>query len=491
MTKRITFTLGCLMLAVACLSVAQAQTTNSMSDKTYKIAIISDIHLLAPSLFDDGYAAKQMAKNDMKLALESDIIMERIADCLIHDKIDLLIITGDLTHNGTRASHERLAEHLRRLRQCGVKTLVIPGNHDVSNPNARAYLGNESMVSPTITREEFAQLYAASGYGDTACRDPHSLSYVNEPLPGLVVIGMDSNLDEQNRLKMRGDTVDTYHNGGLVKPETLQWVRKQALTAKAEGKHIVALMHHHLLEHIDGEARFLPNYIVSNHNEVLQTLTECDIHVVFTGHLHITDAVALGSITDIATGSASMYPLPLRLAEWKQGCDSLRIDTHFADFELDEQILAKGKQQVTANTTTLAHIIAGRMWARLADKMTQLKQMLVMQGEDTQRFPSSTHQATELMMKHMREPLTQSLLTVTHGGEDPNQADAVIKAIKQGVTGMVAEVMPNQAINMGPFLIENLLPRVEPMLRSALEDKNRVGTAQESSTPDLRLSVKL
>lgn len=114
-----------------------------------------------------------------------------------------------------------------------------------------------------------------------------------------------------------------------------------------------------------------------------------------------------------------------------------------------------------------------------------------MQGADTTALPTTAQQATALMIRHMQEPLTQSLLIVTRGGEDPQQAPAIIDAVKQGIMGMVQEVMPSQAQFMGPFLIENLWPHVEPMVRSALEDLNQVGTPTESSTPDHVLQLKL
>ena len=149
-----------------------------MSRNDYRIMVISDIHLLAPELYDDGAAAQRMAAGDMKLSLKSDTIMQHIVDRAIADKPDLLLITGDLTLNGARASHERLVGHLARLQQNGVPTLVIPGNHDISCPNARRYVGSKATQVPTITRDEFAQLYAHHGYGNESLRDPASLSYV-------------------------------------------------------------------------------------------------------------------------------------------------------------------------------------------------------------------------------------------------------------------------------------------------------------------------
>lgn len=461
-----------------------------MSRNDYRIMVISDIHLLAPELYDDGAAAQRMAGGDMKLSLKSDTIMQHIVDRAIADKPDLLLITGDLTLNGARASHERLVAHLARLQQNGVPTLVIPGNHDISCPNARRYVGSKATQVQTITRDEFAQLYAHHGYGNESLRDPASLSYVCEPLPGLVVLGIDTNRDEENRLRSRGDTADVYHNAGRVKPETLRWVSERAAQAQAQGKCVMALMHHHLLEHVDGEARFLPNYIVADHDRVAQALADCGVHVVLTGHLHITDAVSDSSITDVATGSASMHPMPMRMISLDSKTGVAQVATSWLD-DLPQQLQGQAREQVEHAAPILAGVIAHRLWSRLSDKMGKMKQMLVMQGVDTTALPQNAQQATALMMRHMQQPLTHSLLAVTRGGEDPQQAPAIIQAVKQGILGMVQEVMPSQAQYMGPFLIDNLWPRVEPMVRSALEDLNQVGSPNQSATPDHVLQVSL
>lgn len=471
--------------------LAQAATpeTKKLMEDDNRIMVISDIHLLAPELFDAGAAARRMASGDMKLALLSDQLMQRIVDHAIEAKPALLLISGDLTHNGARASHLRLAQHLAKLRQHGVRTLVIPGNHDANCPNARSYCGDKATPVGTITRDEFAQIYADCGYGSTSQRDPASLSYACEPLPGLVVLGIDSNRDEENRLTARGDTANVYHNGGRVKPETLQWLRERATEAQRHGKMVIAMMHHHLLEHVDGEARFLPNYIVANHDDVAQTMAECGVRVVLTGHLHITDAVSNGKVTDIATGSASMYPMPLRMLTLDRKASTLQVATQW--LELPDALQQQAREQVEYAAPILAGVIANRLWSRISAKMGQIKQMLAMQGADTTALPTTAQQATALMIRHMQEPLTRSLLIVTRGGEDPQQAPAIIDAVKQGIMGMVQEVMPGQAQFMGPFLIENLWPRVEPMVRSALEDLNQVGTPGESATPDHTLQLRI
>lgn len=479
-------TICCMAVAIATLA-APAGEKVEMKDKGIKIMVISDPHLLALALHDDGAAARHLAESDMKLVLESDMIMERMVDEIINEHAQLLLITGDLTFNGARASHERLVTHLERLRQAGVRSLVIPGNHDVRCPYSKQYLGDSTEPVATVSSEEFARLYSSCGYGDDAERDPNSLSYTCEPIPGLMMLCIDSNRYSENRLPGDEGGIE-YHNDGAIKPESMEWIKHQLAVAQSQGKRVIALMHHHLLEHIDGESKLLPNYIVAGHEQVAQVLRDGGVKVVFTGHLHITDAVTMSGLSDVAIGSASTYPLPMRTVTVSPAIDSLSIDTHFFS-GIDSVLLNHGRCKVEKSVSSISSLIARRLWSKLSGRAEKLTQMLAMQGMEAKGMPHDARELSELLLRHLREPLTQSMLSVASGGEDPQQAVAIINAIKQGVRGMIVEIIPDGGELMADFLLEELLPRVEPTLRSALEDLNRVGDTDESHTDDHRLVI--
>ena len=460
-----------------------------MNDTGLKIMVISDPHLLAPSLGGEGEAAKRLASSDMKLVLESDLIMGRMVDEIIKEKPQLLFITGDLTFNGARASHERLVSHLERLAQAGVRPLVIPGNHDVNSPYSKSYLGEIAEPVVTVSSEEFAQLYSPYGYGAGSKRDPNSLSYTCEPAEGVLLLCIDSNRYNENCLGIDGEKV-VYHNEGAVKPETLEWIKTQLDEAKAGGKRVIALMHHHLVEHIDGEAKLLPNYIVANHEQVAKVLRDGGVKVVFTGHLHITDAATIDGITDVATGSASTYPLPMRIVTLSPGLETLSIQTRFFD-SLDEALLQRGRKQVENSAATVAGMMSRRLWPKISGRMNQFKQMLEMQEMDVSKLPQNAQELSDLLVRHLREPLAKSLLEVSRGNENVSNAAVVIDGIKQGVKGMMVELLGDEGEMMAEFLIDEMFPRVEPMLKSALEDINHVGASDESRTDDHVIMIKL
>ena len=462
-----------------------------------RIVIISDVHLLSPELITPGSAIDRADAGETKMMAMSDDIMTAITDSIIKMEPTVVLLTGDLTNNGERLSHERMAQHLARMKQQGIQPLVIPGNHDCNNPYARSYDGDRTVPAATVTREEFAQIYRDFGYGKTSVRDTASLSYCCEPFKGVVIIGIDSNMDEQNTLTCRGDSVDTYHNGGRIKPETLQWVIDRASEARKQGKLVIAMMHHHLVPHFDQEERLLANYIIKRHDEKARQLLEAGIHTIFTGHLHVTDAATAynsegtDSIVEIATGSAICYPFALRTASIDDKKKTLQVNTQWLTSTASCPTLREqGRQRIIAAAPGLASMISGKAWDKLGGRMGQIKAMLEMNGNKT-NLPETPQQATQLALRHLSEVLSRTLLAVVEGNEQEKNVETLIEQGKQGLRAMIEEVAPDQAENLWEFFLENVYPRLEPLVLSILEDRNGVGTPTESHTDDLHLTVNL
>ena len=462
-----------------------------------RIVVISDTHLLSPELITAGNAIKSADAVELKMMAQSDDIMTALTDSIISIKPSLVLLTGDLTHNGERASHERMAQHLKRMAQQGIQALVIPGNHDCNNPGAKRFDGDQTLPTATVTREEFAQIYSDYGYGKGSRRDPASLSYCCEPVKGVVIIAIDSNMDELNKLTSRGDSTNAYYNNGRIKPETMQWVIEQATNAKQQGKQIIAMMHHHLVPHFDKEERLLANYIVSRHNEVARELMGAGIHVIFTGHLHVTDAATFydneghDSIVEVATGSAICYPFALRTATLDSQHRTLEIDTRWLTATQSCPTLRElGRQRIIKSTPGVASILSSKAWDKLGGRLPQLKAMLEAGGGKV-NLPETPQQATQLALRHLKEVLSRTLLAVVEGNEQDKDFEDIIEQGKQGIRAMIEEVAPSQAENLWEFFQGSVYPQLEPLVRSVLEDRNAVGSPLESHTDDLHLKLKL
>lgn len=308
-------------------------------DKT--IVVLADPHVMAPSLLvNEGkawtnYLAGQRKLVDYSQAL-FDLMMSKIKDEI---RPDLVLIPGDLTKDGEQVSHAYVIAKLDELRSAGIPTLVIPGNHDRGkNGNAVYYDGDKTTPADVATNDWFATQYAAYGYGPGSEREPTTLTYATEPIPGLVVIGIDSGTK------------------GTVSEKTLNWVVEQATAATANGKRVLAMMHHPLIPHFVGLENFVETAVVANYETVRNALADAGINVVFTGHFHTSDiakdwnADLSKEIYDVNTGSLISYPCDYRLVTLREDLSALDITTgHISELSAGDGFAATAKARLTTS----------------------------------------------------------------------------------------------------------------------------------------------
>jgi len=276
-----------------------------------KLATMSDLHYFAPSLLvNDGAAFQTYLAGDRKLLAQSQAILEEMLAEVSQAQPNIVLVTGDLTKDGEQIGHQAMTNYLGQLKAGGAKVLVIPGNHDINNPHAASYDGATATPVPTITPAQFAQLYAGFGYGDALARDPNSLSYVTEPVPGLWVLAMDSCHYERN-------TNGAPFDGGYLDAPRLNWITNQLAAARSQGRFALGMVHHGVLEHFAGQKMLFPEYVLDDYQTLSQIFAGYGMKVVFTGHFHAQDVVKAtfdqGPIVDIETGSAVTFPCPYRL----------------------------------------------------------------------------------------------------------------------------------------------------------------------------------
>ena len=275
-----------------------------------KIAIISDIHYMDKSLLvKDGPAFQAYLAKDPKLLEYSSAIFDAAIQDIVSKKPDLVLIPGDLTKDGERISHEKVAQQLRYLNRQGIKVLITVGNHDVNNPETSRYISDRTKQTPTVSADRIPFIYATCGYNDALSRDPNSLSYVNEPVPGLWIITIDANRYAEN--------TDKCITGGVIKPETLAWVLEQLAAAQAGGKTVIGMMHHGLVEHYQGQNSVDPGYVIENPEADINSLIDAGLKIILTGHYHATDITKKTHdgkfVFDVETGSTVTYPCTYRM----------------------------------------------------------------------------------------------------------------------------------------------------------------------------------
>lgn len=148
---------------------------------SFKVAHVSDVHYfpndLCPTSYTEDSTYARTIKEYFKLIPESGTMLNATCKKLLEqaetEKLDAIIISGDLTKDGEKRAHIDLANRLRLLQnEIRTKTnnkhfqiFVVLGNHDSYNSKTNHYLNNgEPTRIDTTTNEEFMHIYAGLGY---------------------------------------------------------------------------------------------------------------------------------------------------------------------------------------------------------------------------------------------------------------------------------------------------------------------------------------
>lgn len=280
----------------------------------WDILIISDLHFYDKSLGITGEAFENYLSEDRKLLAESEEILQVAIEQIIEAQPDALLIPGDLTKDGELICHKKVVTYLQQVEDAGISVYVVPGNHDIDNPDAVSYKGDKETRVETITSSDFTSIYNEFGFKEALFRDVSSLSYVVEPTEGLWLFCMDTTITETNY-------DDNYPmTDGAHEPATLEWMEDLLIKANQKGK-AVAIMHHHaVVPHWDGQEKLHNEYIVEGYKSLQEFYAYYNAKFVFTGHYHSQDIAKApleeseGSpfVYDIETGSLLTYPCPIR-----------------------------------------------------------------------------------------------------------------------------------------------------------------------------------
>lgn len=289
-----------------------------------RLAVISDVHLMAPSLLQkEGKAFDNYIANDRKMLVESSELLDSVSKHLIAYQPQIIFITGDLTKDGERISHLLLVDrYLKPLKAQGIRIYVVPGNHDVNNPHAKVYNGDNAQRTTTVSAKDFTHIYNDYGYGEALATDPNSLSYVVQLDDKTRLIAVDACRYEDNNFDK-----DICVTAGHIKPQTMDFIQAEAQKAHKLGMNVIMMMHHGIVSHFKWQDKIMKEYLVNNWKKDAKRLAQIGIKVCFTGHFHAQDISNKYGLTDIETGSTVSYPHPYRLIDVDTDKQTLQIRT--------------------------------------------------------------------------------------------------------------------------------------------------------------------
>ena len=407
----------------------------STGDRSHNIVVLSDPHVMAPELLvNEGTAWTDYLKGQRKLVDYSYRLFDEMVERIKKDlRPEVVLITGDLTKDGERVSHQYVTNRLDELRAIGIQTLVIPGNHDRGGNSDAVYYDGASKTSAEVASDDwFATQYADYGYGEGSERERTSLTYACEPIAGLVVIGIDSGRD------------------GRVTETTLDWVVEKASEASAKKKKVIAMMHHPLIPHFTGVDTYVGTAVVNHYETVRNALADAGVRVVFTGHFHTSDiakdwnADLTKEIYDVNTGALVSYPCDYREVSMNSDLSEMTITTgHISGLPDVGGFSAVAKERlITAMQTQIA--ARGIPYSLIAPMAAQA---FVIHAEGNEAENEST--ATTL--------------------------STLVSAADLGKT-VLGEAKAKTLVDMA---------------NSMLQDKSQYGTEREDRTDDLTLSIGL
>src|SRR5699024_8122025 len=244
-------------------------------DKKTSFWVISDTHLIADSLHDQGQAFSQMQKTSQgKDLYYQETALSAFVRMAQKKKPAAIIVTGDVTFNGERVSAEKFAEIFKPLEE--TQLLVLPGNHDIYDGWAREFRGKKQYYAGQISPRMWRNIFKTS-YKNAVSVDDKSLAYSVQLNPNYLLILADSN----DYGKEEATTAPA--TAGFLGREQRRWIKAQLQYASENNLQVIFCMHHNLYAH---NAAVNKGYVVDDYRELRKLLAQYNVKLVFSGHIH-------------------------------------------------------------------------------------------------------------------------------------------------------------------------------------------------------------
>ncbi len=297
--------------------------TASAEENDFSVIVVNDLHLD----LKDATAEKVAKRNSVsevyahassggQLPYESVAIIKAFLRDAAALESEIIIMPGDLTTVGSDAEHTAFIALIKDFEETtGKRIYVVPGNHD--------YYGKH-------TASELEALYADFGYGEAIANHEGTASYVAELGNGYRLLAIDSCTPR-----------DGVHG---VDSDLENWVKAQCKAAKADGKKMIAMAHHNLVEHFTLEAAIHKGSVINDgSNTLADTLADNGVKIIFTAHTHDHDIQKYTSkngnvIYDSVTTALNAYPCAYREVKFGEKID---IETKFVR-SIDTSLLPAG-----------------------------------------------------------------------------------------------------------------------------------------------------
>lgn len=295
--KSLSIILSLTLVLCSCL-VLTASAKNDSDE--FGFAVASDTHYVHPvkqagtTLADEGWVTTFKSGSESLTNQSGFIIDEFLKECAENPKCQFVLITGDLATHGRDyvSEHEAVAAKFRKFeKETGKQVYVINGNHD----NAK---------DMPVDHKKFTEIYHEFGYDEALSTDEGTCSYSANLNDEYTLVALDT-CDERYRVVPNNDIT------------RMDWAVKQIKAAKKQGKKVIMIMHHNLLEHNPFQKLNKKNYVVNTPYSFAGLLADLGVKLVFSGHTHCNNVKSYTSFLGNTIYDFSMSSLGNFPAEYK------------------------------------------------------------------------------------------------------------------------------------------------------------------------------
>lgn len=295
--KSLSIILSLTLVLCSCL-VLTASAKNDSDE--FGFAVASDTHYVHPvkqagtTLADEGWVTTFNSESESLTNQSGFIIDEFLKECAENPKCQFVLITGDLATHGRDyvSEHEAVAAKFRKFeKETGKQVYVINGNHD----NAK---------DMPVDHKKFTEIYHEFGYDEALSTDEGTCSYSANLNDEYTLVALDT-CDERYRVVPNNDIT------------RMDWAVKQIKAAKKQGKKVIMIMHHNLLEHNPFQKLNEKSYVVNTPYSFAGLLADLGVKLVFSGHTHCNNVKSYTSFLGNTIYDFSMSSLGNFPAEYK------------------------------------------------------------------------------------------------------------------------------------------------------------------------------
>lgn len=295
----------------------------------FKFFVITDPHYFAKSLSARGKPYEEFMDFEQKCFAETPYINDAVFDYLAKQtETETILIAGDLSFNGEKASHEEFVTVLNRLKDAGKDIYVVTAGHDIE-PNPFEYTEEGRHHIEGVKFFDLYDYYRDFGYDKAISFYKENLSYVAQLTDGIRLLVLCNDSAEKKNI--------------AYTDELLAWAKEQMDKAKADGQMMIAMEHYPVLP---GQPilSLIPDARQKESKKLYTLLADNGVHLIFTGHMHNQSINVVmtekgNKFYDVCTGSVIGCPAFIRLCTIEDESTVSIKSIPVPDFEWD----TKGK----------------------------------------------------------------------------------------------------------------------------------------------------